>query len=193
MIMNKKLQINVVTLLLLCLGLCITSFAIAYVTISFEVKENFFQTGVIDIDLNGNKPIIGGDEEDKDLLFEPGMTIKKEFYIENKGSGDVFYKLYFEGIKGKLGDVLEITIYKKDSPETVLFNKEKISDLVDTDRLEIAGELKRGQKQEWYAEFHFPEGRDDNKYKGESLEFKMSAIAVQTRNNDSDPENPKFK
>ncbi len=185
MIMNKKLQINVVTLLLLCLGLCITSFAIA-TKISYDVRNNYFHTGIIDIDLNGDNPII------PECLIGPGMTAKREFYIRNNGSGDVFYKLYFKEIEGKLGDVLEITIYEKDSPETVLFNKEKISDLVDTDRLKIAGELKRGQEQEWIAEFHFPEDAG-NEYKGESLEFKMSAIAVQTKNNDSDPENPKFK
>lgn len=188
MIMNKKLQINVVTLLLLCLGLCITSFAIA-TKISYDVRNNYFQTGAIDIDLNGGASIIGGSEEDKNLLFEPGMTIKREFYIKNNGGWDVHYKLYFEEIVGKLGDVLEITIYKKDSPATVLFEKEKINDLVNTDRLQIAGRLNRDQEQKWIAEFHFPEDAG-NEYKGEALEFKISAIAVQTKNNE---ENPKFK
>ena len=185
MIKDKKLQINVVTLLLLCLGLCITSFAISYTII--KIENNTFQTGGIDIDLNGGKPVI---PEGKWLL-EPGMTVEEDFDITNKGSWKVFYKLYFEEVKGKLGDVLEITIYEKGSQETVLLSG-KISNLVDADGLNIAGELETGQKQVLTARFHFPKNAG-NEYKGESLEFKMSAIAVQTKNNDSDPENPKFK
>lgn len=183
MIKNKKLQINIVTLLLLCMGLCIASFAISYTMIRYDVKDNFFQTGVIDIDLNGGAPIIGGDEEDANLLFEPGMTIKKEFYIKNNGGWEVFYKLYFEEVVGNLGDVLEITIYEEGEPETVLL-KGKISDLVNADELNIADKLEAGQKQDLIALFHFPKN-EGNEYKGETLEFKMSAIAVQTKNNPS--------
>lgn len=181
MIKNKKLQINIVALFLLCLGLCIASFAISYTMIRYDVENNFFQTGVIDIDLNGGKPIIGGDKDDANLLFEPGMTIKREFYIKNNGGWEVFYKLYFEEVVGKLGDVLEITIYEKGAPETFLL-KGKISDLVNADRLDIADKLEAGQKQELIALFHFPKN-EGNEYKGEALEFKMSAIAVQTKNN----------
>ena len=89
MIKNKKLQLNIVTLLLLCLGLCITSFAISYTII--KIENNTFQTGGIDIDLNGNAPII------PECQMAPGMTVEKEFYIKNNGGWAVFYKLYFEG------------------------------------------------------------------------------------------------
>ena len=183
MINNKKLQINIVTLILLCLGLCIASFAAASMMIRYDVKDNFFQTGGIDIDLNGDKPIIPA------CLIEPGVPVEKEFYIKNNGSWEVFYKLYFEEVKGELADVLEITIYEKDSPEIVLLEG-KINDLVHADRLDIAGELERGQTQELIARFHLPEDAG-NEYKDKSLEFKMSAIAVQTKNND--PEDPKFE
>ena len=175
MIKDKKLQINIVTLLLLCLGLCIASFAVSYTMIQYDVKNNSFQTGGIDIDLNGDKPII------PECLIEPGMTVEKEFYIKNNGGWEVFYKLYFEEVVGKLGDVLEITIYKKGSPETVLLSG-KISNLINADELNIADKLETGQKQDLIARFHFPENAR-NEYKGASIEFKMSAIAVQTKNN----------
>lgn len=187
MIANKKLQINIVTLIIICIALCITSFAIASTIIKYDIQNNSFQTGSIDIDLNGGKPIIDGNGP----LFEPGMTVEKEFDITNNGSWKVFYKLYFESVEGRLGDVIEIKIYKKGSPETFLLDG-KISELVDADLLNIAGELEAGQKQKLIAQFHFPKDAG-NEYKGESLEFKMSAIAVQTKNNDSDPDNPKFE
>ena len=173
MIKNKKLQLNIVTLLLLCLGLCITSFAISYTII--KIENNTFQTGGIDIDLNGNAPII------PECQMAPGMTVEKEFYIKNNGGWAVFYKLYFEEVKGDLADVLEITIYENGSPEKVLLNG-KISDLINADELNIAGKLEVGQKQNLIASFHFLENAG-NEYEDAMLEFKMSAIAVQTKNN----------
>ena len=89
MIMDKKLQINIVTLLLLCIGLSITSFAVSYTVLKYDILNNTFQTGGIEIDINEGKPII---PEGKWLL-EPGMTIEEEFTITNKGSWKVFYKL----------------------------------------------------------------------------------------------------
>ncbi len=177
MISNKKLQINVVTLIIICVALCITSFAIASTIIRYDIQNNSFQTGSIDIDLNGGKPIIPADK----WLLEPGMTIEEDFTITNHGGWKVFYKLYFEKVEGKLGDVLEIKIYKKGSPEIDLLSG-KISDLVDADKLNIAGELERGETQTLTASFHFPKD-EGNEYQGEKLEFDMSAIAVQTKNN----------
>lgn len=172
---NKTLHINIITLFLLCLGLCITSFAISYTIV--KIESNTFQTGGIDIDLNKGQPIIPANK----WLLEPGMTIEEDFTITNKGSWKVFYKLYFEEVKGKLADVLEIKIYKKDSPDIVLLSG-KIRELMDTDKLEIASELERGETQTLTARFYFPKGAG-NEYKGETLEFDMSAIAVQTKNN----------
>ncbi len=188
MIRDKKLQINVITLILLCLGLCITSFAMA-MTISYTIRDNYFHTGIIDIDLNGEKPIIGGSEEDKDLLFEPGMTIKRDFYIENKGTWKVFYKLYFSKVEGKLCEALKIKIYKEKSPHTILLQG-TISELINADELSIVSNLEVGEKQDLIAEFYFPPDKG-NEYQGETLEFDIDALAVQAQNNDKN--NPKFE
>ena len=175
MIRDKKLQINIIVLLLLCLGLCITSFAISYTII--KIENNYFKTGGIDIDLNNGQPIIPADK----WLLEPGMTIEEDFTITNNGGWKVYYKLYFEEVSSKLGDVLEITIYKKNKPEIPLL-KGKIGELVDADKLNIAGELESGATQTLTARFHFPKNAG-NIYKSETLKFDMSAIAVQTKNN----------
>ena len=189
MISNKKLQINVVTLIVICIALCITSFAIASTIIRYDIQNNSFQTGIIDIDLNGEKPIIGGSKEDKDLLFEPGMTIKRDFYIENKGTWKVFYKLYFTKVEGKLGEALEIKIYKKGSAHSPLL-KGTISDLINTDKFSMVSSLEIGEKQELVAEFYFPPDKE-NEYQGETLVFDIDALAVQAKNNNS--ENPEFE
>ena len=83
----KKLTGSVITIVLLAVCLCITTFALVYSTVA--VDNNLFRTGEIKIDLNGGKPVITEDE----YLFEPGMTVEKPFYIENQGTWDVYYKL----------------------------------------------------------------------------------------------------
>ncbi len=185
MISNKKLQINVVTLIIICVALCITSFAIASTIIRHEVQDNYFKTGSIDIDLNGGNPIIS---EGK-WLFEPGMTVKEKFYIENKGTWEVFYKLYFSKVEGKLGEALKIKIYKEKSPHTILLQG-TISELINADELSIVSNLEVGEKQDLIAEFYFPPDKG-NEYQGETLEFDIDALAVQAKNNN--PDVPEFE
>lgn len=189
MIANKKLQINIVTLIIICIALCITSVAIASTIIRYDIQNNSFQTGSIDIDLNGDAPIIGDSEGDKEILFEPGMTIKREFYIQNNGGWEVFYKLYFSKVEGKLGDALEIKIYKKNSPHTILLQG-TISKLINADDLSIVSNLEVGERQELVAEFYFPP-KKGNEYQGETLVFDIDALAVQSKNNN--PDAPEFK
>lgn len=180
MIRDKKLQINVITLILLCLGLCITSFAMA-MTISYTVRDNYFQTGIIKVNLNDGKAIM--DEDDP--LFEPGMTIQKPFFIKNESSEAIYYKLNFTGVSGGLSEAIIVTILDSSLNELVSgtiaeFENEK----------ELIGSLSKNEKQNLIAQFHFPESKG-NEYKDKSVQFKMSAIAVQTKNNNS--ENPEFE
>ncbi len=81
----KKLSVSIVTMVILCMCLCITSFAMGMAV--YEVRDNHFQTGGIDIDLNGGRPVISAEE----FLFEPGMTVEKPFYIQNNGTWAVYY------------------------------------------------------------------------------------------------------
>lgn len=180
MIRDKKLQINVITLILLCLGLCITSFAMA-MTISYSIRDNYFQTGIIKVNLNDGKAIM----DERDPLFEPGMTIQKPFFIKNESSEAIYYKLNFTGVSGGLSEAIIVTILDSSLNELVSgtiaeFENEK----------ELIGSLSKNEKQNLIAQFHFPESKG-NEYKDKSVQFKMSAIAVQTKNNNS--ENPEFE
>ncbi len=169
----KKLTISIVSLVLLCLCLCITSFALGYTV--FEIRNNRFQTGGIEIDLNGGKPIITADE----FLFEPGMTVEKPFYIQNNGTWAVYYKLYFSEVSGNLGDVLDVTIFNEEG-ETLLTGK--MSSLTEKDVPALEDELAMGERKNLTVQFHFPE-EEGNATQGSSLTFQLAAIAVQTKNN----------
>ncbi len=169
----KRLSISIATLLILCLCLCITSFALGMAV--YEVRNNTFQTGGIEIDLNGGQPVITADE----FLFEPGMTVEKPFYIQNNGTWAVYYKLYFSQVSGSLGDILEVTILNEDG--TILMSG-ILSELTQTNSPAVDDVLEVGQRQELTVRFHFPQ-ESGNTYQGEGLTFDLSALAVQTKNN----------
>ena len=171
---KKKLTVSVIVLAILCCCLAITSFALAYRVA--ELENNSFQTGGIEIDLNGGQPVITEDE----YLFEPGMTVVKPFYIQNNGTWAVYYKLYFSQVSGGLGDVLEVAILDENK-KTVLLSG-KLSELTRDNTPAIEDELGSGQKRNLYVRFHFPKG-SGNAVQGEGLTFELSAVAVQTKNN----------
>lgn len=170
----KKLNISIATLVVLFLCLCVTAFALAYAML--RVDNNVFETGEIDIDLNGGKPVIEADE----FLFEPGMTVEKSFYIENKGTGAVYYKLYFSNVKGDLGDVLDVTI--KNADGNVLLQG-KLSKLNRHNVPVAEDELQVGEHRDMTIIFHFPEDAK-NTAQSDNVSFALSALAVQTKNND---------
>ncbi len=169
----KKLTISIASLIILCLGLCVTSFALGMNV--YKVSSNSFQTGGIEIDLNGGAPIIWEDE----FLFEPGMTVEKPFYIQNKGTWSVYYKLYFSQVSGNLGDILDVAIL--DEEEKMLLSG-KLSALTEQDVPALENELGLQERQNLTVRFHFPE-EEGNACQGGSLTFELSAIAVQTKNN----------
>ena len=170
----KKLNISIATLVVLFLCLCVTAFALAYAML--RVDNNVFETGEIAIDLNGGEPVIEADE----FLFEPGMTVEKSFYIENNGTWAVYYKLYFSNVKGDLGDVLDVTI--KNADGNVLLQG-KLSKLNRHNVPVAKDELKVDERRYMTIIFHFPEDAK-NTAQSDNVSFELSALAVQTKNND---------
>ena len=153
---TKRLTSSIVTIVILAVCLCITTFALIYSTVS--VDNNLFQTGVVKIDLNDGRPVI----EEHEFLFEPGVTVEKDFYLENQSTCDVYYKLYFDNVEGGLaGTLSDLT-------------QEKVGAADDILRLNERRELK--------ISFHFPEVAG-NKAQGLYVSFDMSADAVQVKNN----------
>ncbi len=168
----KKLTGSIIAVVVLALCLCITTFALVWATVS--VDNNLFHTGTVKINLNDGKPVI----EEHEFLFEPGMTVKKDFFIENQSTWNVYYKLYFDNVNGGLADVLQITV--KDGDKTLYQGT-----AAELNRTEVAvadDALKIKERRELTVYFYFPE-EAGNSAQNLTLTFDMCADAVQTKNN----------
>ncbi len=169
---GNKLAGSVITIVILAVCLCVTTFALVYSTVS--VDNNLFHTGIVKINLNDGKPII----EEHEFLFEPGMTVEKDFFLENQSTWDVYYRLYFSDIEGGLADVLEIAV--RDGDKTLFSGK--MSDLT-KDKVGAADDiLGLSERRNLTISFHFPENAG-NEAQTLFLSFTIGADAVQTKNN----------
>lgn len=168
----KKLTGSVVTIILLAVCLCMTTFALVYSTVA--VDSNLFQTGSVKINLNDGKPVI----EEHEFLFEPGMTVEKPFFLENQSTWDVYYKLYFDEIEGGLAELLDVSVRAGD---TVLYSG-KAAELTKAKVGAADDILKLNERRKLTIAFHYPE-EIGNGGQALYLSFALKADAVQTKNN----------
>lgn len=168
----KKLTGGIVAIIVLAICLCITTFALVYASVS--VENNLFHTGVVKINLNNGEPVI----REHEFLFEPGMTVEKEFFIENESTWDVYYRIYLDNVSGGLADVLTVTI--RDG-EKILYTG-TASELTRQNVIAADDTLKIGQRRSLTVIFHYPEEKG-NDTQNLDLTFTMCAEATQTKNN----------
>ena len=168
----KRLTGGIIAIVALAVCLCITTFALVYASVS--VENNLFHTGKVKINLNDGKPVI----REHEFIFEPGMTVKKDFFIENDSSWDEYYRIYLENVSGGLADVLEITV--KDGDRAMYSGT--ASELTQQNVTAADDTLKIGQKRNLTVYFHFPEDKG-NETQNLDLTFTMCAEATQTKNN----------
>ena len=168
----KKLARSIIVAVVLAVCLCIASLALVWETVS--VANNLFHTGTVEINLNDGKPVI----TEYELLLEPGMTVKKDFFLENRSTWAVYYKLYFTNVAGGLADVLEITV--ADGNKT-LYHATAAE--LSRDAVGAADDiLGINERRELAVYFHFPE-QASNSAQNLELSFDLCADAVQTKNN----------
>lgn len=171
---GKKLAGGILIIVLLAMCLCFTSAALVYTAVT--VDNNLFHTGTVEVDLNGGKPVI----EEHEFLFEPGMTVKKRFYVRNNSSWDVYYRLYFDRVSGGLADVLEITVADADT-DAVLY--QGTASGLNREAVQAAESALTVGETRWFTiTFHFPETAG-NTAQNLTLTFDLCADAVQTKNN----------
>lgn len=175
--MSKKkgqgaLRGGIAAIIVLILCLFVTTAAIHYSVVA--VRDNTFKTGSIKIDLNGGRPVISEHE----FMFEPGMTVQKDFYIKNESTCDVYYRLYFEDVSGGLSDVLRITVM--DGEKQIYDGTAK--ELTKEETPAADEHLKIGERRDLTVLFYYPKeaGNDTG---DSSLSFVLSAEAVQMLNN----------
>ncbi len=164
----------IILIVILSLALALTTFALVYSTVS--VEGNLFESGYVGINLNGGKQIINEDE----FIFEPGMTVTKDFYIENMSSCSVYYRLYFENVSGSLAEVLEVSVNQGDK---VLYEG-KASTLMKENVKAADDSLEIGERRELTITFHFPE-EAGNEAQNLYLSFDFAAEATQMKNNEN--------
>ena len=143
----KRLTGGIIAIIVLAVCLCITTFALVYASVS--VENNLFHTGEVRINLNDGKPVI----REHEFIFEPGMTVVKDFFIENDSTWDVYYRLYLDNVSGGLSDVLTVTI--KDS-DRVLYSG-TANELTRQNVIAADDTLKIGQRRNLTVVFHYPE------------------------------------
>lgn len=168
----KKLTGGIVAIIILAICLAVTTFALVYATVS--VENNLFHTGEVKINLNDGEPVI----REHEFIFEPGMTVIKDFFIENESTWDVYYKIYLDDVSGGLADVLEVTI--KDGNK-VLYSG-TANELTRQNVIAADDTLKIGQRRNLTVVFHYPES-SGNETQNLDLTFTMCAEATQTKNN----------
>lgn len=171
-IKNKKnLIINITLVIGLILSFLLTTCAL--IKISITEDDDLFQTGEMKINLNDGKTII----DENEFIFEPGMTVTKDFFIENQGTFDVYYKIYLDDVSGELADILNITIKKGD---TILC--EGTINALNKNNVEISDEiLKANEKHILSAVFYYPEDLE-NYTQNLNITFTLGADAVQAIN-----------
>ena len=150
----------------------VTSTALVYNTVAEENK--LFSEDYVKINLNNGVPVIS----DPNHRFEPGMTVVKDFFIQNESNCEVYYKLYFSDIEGELQDVLDITV--KDG-DTVLYSG-KMTELIRAKTKAIPTALTAGERKDLTVSFHFPQFAG-NETASRRLKFSFCADAVQADGN----------
>lgn len=169
---GRRLAIEIVIVIVLLICFSITSIALIYAAVS--VDNHLFHTGEVKINLNDGEPVI----REHEFLFEPGMTVEKEFFIQNQSTWDVYYRLYFDKIEGGLADYLEITILDGDK---VLYKK--LASDMKRDYTAAADDILRlNERRNLTIRFYFPENVG-NSAQDLRLSFELCADAVQTKNN----------
>ena len=167
---RRKLVGAVAAVAAMVIGLCVTTFALVYPMVS--VDGNQFQMGTVQLNLNDGAPIIQAG------LFEPGITVQKEFFIQNESTIDVYCKLYLENVEGELADILEMTVMQDDQ----ILYQGKPSELSKENAVFTRDILEVNERVELTVKFHYPETAS-NAGQGKSLSFDVIANGVQTKNN----------
>lgn len=174
---NKKIRQNIVIIILLIIGLTITTFALMRETL--QLNEHTFETGRMKINLNDGKTLRFKDVNGNEITyFEPGMNVVSDFFVKNEGTNDMYYRFYFDHVKGELADVIRVKIL---DGQTVILE----GNMKDMDRQHaqaVDDVLAINEKKELSILFSFESGVD-NRHMSKYLEFALNAEGTQVRNN----------
>ena len=168
--LKKKLTMMIVTVVLLSIGLTVTSFALA--SSIAQIQNNRFSMSMgVELTINDGKPVV----DVTDMVYEPGGTYVSEFPIANLGTFDVWYRIYFTNVEGALKDHIIVTVKENEENGKVLCSG-KMSEL-SADQVEV-GTLEANQQKTLTIEFYFSH-EADNSAQGQTVSFNITANATQ--------------
>ena len=170
---KAKLRICIGIIIILLICLVITTFALVKQIVF--VDNNYFSTDQVKISINDGKAVI----DEGEFKFEPGMIVKKEFYVKNEGNQEAYYKIYMEAISGGLAEILQVRIEDEFGDE--IFNG-KASDLTRANAALSKYTINGGHERKHTIYFSYPE-EAGNAGQGQTLSFVLTAEATQTKNN----------
>lgn len=169
---KKKAQRNAIAITILVIMLAITTLALI---LSFvNVDKNDFETGTVKIQLNEGKIIFDGSDNN----VEPNHTLVRDFTIENKGTADVYFRLYLENINGQLQDSLNFKIYDE---EELLYDG-SARDLNKESPCVSNKILTKGETRKLKAVVNMDKN-SGNEYQNDYMAFDITVDAVQSKNN----------
>lgn len=171
-ITKKKAYGHILIISILSLMLIVTTYALVLSLVS--VDGNLFETGRIEIELNGGKTVFDG----SDINLAPGISTEKSFTIQNTGTADVYYRIYLENVAGPLQEVLEFKIYDNDK----LLYSGAAKDLNKNTPCIGDRSLEVGQTHTLKAVVTMSEQADNN-YQLQEITFDITADAIQVKNN----------
>ena len=117
-------------------------------TSNVAIENNLINTGIVRINLNDGNPVI---QEHEFLISWRGFRICKDFFVENEGTEECYYKLYLTNIEGELAKFMNITV--KDG-EKILW-KGLMSEFNEENSIMFDDVLKIGQRRDLTIEFEF--------------------------------------
>ncbi len=168
----KKLGVSVIIIMILSVCLAVTTFALVYSMVS--VDGNIFSTATVKINLNDGKPIIKEDE----FIFEPGMTVKKDFFVKSESTADIYYRIYFENVSGGLSEFLQIKICSGDK---VLYSG--MAKELTRARAKAADDILSPSESRYLTVYFTFPADSGNEAQDLFLSFDLAAEAVQVKNN----------
>lgn len=169
--MNKK-HIYIAVILLLITG--VTIYAAVLPKVSLDNSK--FETGSIKINLNDGEPVI----KESNVLFEPGVTLEREFFVENNSSIPVYYRFYFDDNDGELAKSINVKI--KDKKTNNIVYDDVMSNLVRGKVKAVDDSLEIDEKREFVIYFNYL-SNSDNSGQDKVLDFEFKAEATQAKNN----------
>lgn len=163
---KQNFLIDIGIIIFLVLGLFLSTLELAY--LGFFPSRSQRQ-GQIPLNLNDGEPII----QDSDLLLQAGMTVERDFFLENNSTNNVYYRLYFDDISGELSSLLIVTI--KDG-DTTLYDG-AAAQLTKSNKKIANDILHANQRKDLTIRFYLPEN-GGNQEQSHALQFSIYAEAI---------------